>query len=213
MKNLKQITILVIIFMIFPHVAVGQSNTKQQPLTVTTADSVSIAYQVYGEGSTALVFVHGWSCDRSYWKEQVQPFSKLYKVVTIDLGGHGESGFGRSDWTIFSFGTDVATVIKELKLDRVILIGHSMGGDVVVDAALQLPGSVVGLIMVDTYTELGNGRSMEQIQAFVDDLSTDFQVKVRGLVHSFYLPNNSSSLVDRIADDMSSAPPMWLLAL
>ena len=74
-------------------------------------------------------------------------------------------------------------------------------------AALQLPGSVAGVIMVDTYTELGNGRSMEQIKAFVDDLGTDFQAKVRDLVHSFYLPDSRSSLVERIANDMSSAPP------
>ena len=127
MKVLILFAFVAIMPVIFPNTVVGQSHTKPAPLMVTTADEISIAYEVHGEGSTALVFVHGWSCDRSYWQAQVQPFSKLYKVVTIDLGGHGESGFGRSDWTIFSFSTDVTTVIRELKLDRVILIGHSIG--------------------------------------------------------------------------------------
>ncbi|MGI9552517.1 MAG: alpha/beta fold hydrolase, partial [Aurantibacter sp.] len=91
-------------------------------------------------------------------------------------------------------------------LERTVLIGHSMGGDVIVDAALQLPGRVAGLIMVDTYKKLGDGRSMEQIQAFVDDFGADFPTKVQRLVRSMYLPNSDSSLVEYVAKDMSSAP-------
>lgn len=199
-------TILSVLLVAISSLAFGQSDLSPKSSTVHTSDGVSIAYEVHGQGSTALILVHGWSCDRSYWKEQVPHFSKRFKVVTIDLGGHGDSGLGRSDWTIYSFGNDVATVVRELDLRSAILIGHSMGGDVVVDAALQLPNIVVGLIMVDTYKELGNGRSMEQVQAIVDEFSTDFQKKVQNLVRNMYLPQSNSPLVDHIANDMSSAP-------
>ena len=71
------------IFMIVSYSGFGQSISKQPSFTITTTDGVSIAYEVHGDGSTALVFVHGWSCDRSYWKEQIEPFSKQYKVVSL----------------------------------------------------------------------------------------------------------------------------------
>ena len=187
--------------------AIGQTKSADQTLTMKAPDDVTIAYEVHGEGSTALVFVHGWSCDRSYWNEQILPFSERYKVVTVDLGGHGESGMGREDWTISSFGVDVATVIKKLDLDQVILVGHSMGGDVIVDAALHLPGVVSGLIIVDTYNTLGSGRSMDEINNIVKELGANFTVNVQRLVRSFFLPNSDSSLVDFVVNDMSAAPP------
>jgi pimeloyl-ACP methyl ester carboxylesterase len=82
---------------------------------------------VHGEGALVLVFVHGWSCDRSYWKGQLEPFSQHYKVVAIDLAGHGASGKERKNYTIESFGADVAAVVNKLNLQHIILIGHSMG--------------------------------------------------------------------------------------
>ena len=192
--------------------AKSQPQASKQTSTITASDGVSIAYEVHGNGSTALVFVHGWSCDRSYWKHQIEPFSQRYKVVTVDLGGHGESGTGRKDWTIASFGGDVAGVVKKLGLKRVVLIGHSMGGDVIADAALQLPGRVAGLIMVDTYKKLGSGRTPESVQAFINKLRTNFADSVRPLVRSMFLPNSDSALVEYIAMDMSSAPPAVALS-
>src|SRR5260370_1290299 len=67
---------------------------------VTSPDGIRIAYEAHGEGSPALVFVHGWSCNRSYWRQQLQPFSRQFKVVALDLAGHGDSGLGRKSWTI-----------------------------------------------------------------------------------------------------------------
>ena len=52
-------------------------------------DGVRIAYDVTGEGEPTLVFVHGWCCDRSYWQPQVEYLSQQYRVVAIDLAGHG----------------------------------------------------------------------------------------------------------------------------
>src|SRR5262245_20454415 len=123
--------------------------TYAQTLFVTSPDSIQIAYEVHGNGTPALIFVHGWSCDRSYWQGQLEPFSRNFKVVAIDLAGHGESGLSRKSWTIEAFGADVAAVVKKLNLQRVVLIGHSMGSNVIAEAARQLPGRVAGLVLVD----------------------------------------------------------------
>ena len=64
---------------------------------VSSKDGVEIAYEVKGYGEPALVFVHGWCWDKSIWENQVKVFSAKYKVITIDLAGHGESGSNRKD--------------------------------------------------------------------------------------------------------------------
>jgi len=185
------------------------NSSHEQTLFAYSPDSVRIAYQVYGErkGKPPLVFVHGWSCDRSYWKGQLESFSKHFEVIAIDLAGHGESGVGRKSWTIEAFGSDVAAVVRQLNLDRVILIGHSMGGDVIAEAARQLKGKVIGLVMLDTYKKLGSGRSPEQVDAFVSTFRNDFKDSVRNLVKSMFRPDSDSTLVNWVASDMSSAPP------
>ena len=187
--------------------AISQSQFKKQATTVSSFDGIRIAYEAHGKGIPALVFVHGWSCDRSYWNGQLESFSRQYKVITIDLAGHGESGVGRKAWTTEAFGGDVAAVVKKLNLKRVILIGHSMGGAVIAEAARQLPGRVVGLIWVDVFKKLGSARSPEQVRAFMAPLRTHFVDSTRVFVRSMFLPNSDSALVEHIVMDMSSAPP------
>jgi pimeloyl-ACP methyl ester carboxylesterase len=76
--------------------------------TVSSADGIPIAYEAAGTGDPAIVFVHGWSCDRTYWSLQIEPFSQYTTVVALDLAGHGESGLGRSRQSMTAFGADVA---------------------------------------------------------------------------------------------------------
>lgn len=190
------------------HVPLGAQATT--PAFVLSPDGVRIAYETHGSGDAnapALIFVHGWSCDRSYWKNQLAAFSGDYQVVAVDLAGHGESGLDRKSWSIPAFGADVAAVVKQLGLGHVILIGHSMGGDVIAEAARRLPGRVVGMIWVDVYKQLGAGRTPESVQAFADKLRLDFADSTRAFVRKFFVPGSDPALVERIANDMSSAPP------
>src|SRR5882762_1994438 len=126
---MKQFILLSTIMITTLSPAISQSQFDRQTLYAISPDGIRIAYEVHGEGTPALVFVHGWSCDRNYWKGQLEPFAEQFKVVAIDLAGHGESELGRKAWTIGAFGADVAAVVKALGLQHVILIGHSMGGD------------------------------------------------------------------------------------
>lgn len=174
---------------------------------VASFDGVPIKFDVTGEGSPALVFVHGWSCDRTYWSEQVASLSANNKVVTVDLGGHGDSGLGRDDWTIASFGADVAAVAEHLDLDSVVLIGHSMGGDVIFQAARRLPEKVEALVMVDTYKKLGAWNSDAEIDEFAAKFESDFPRVTEDFVRGFFPPNANQTLVNQIAKDMASAPP------
>jgi len=175
--------------------------------TVKSADGLRIAYEVHGAGEPAVVLVHGWSCDRTYFEGQIEPLAKKYQVVSLDLAGHGESSPGRKNSTIASFGEDVAAVVRKLRLKRVVLVGHSMGGDVVVAAARLLEGRVVGLVWLDDYKEIGPGRSDADIEKFSARLRADFPGVADHVVRNLFRLDADPTLVERIARDMASAPP------
>ncbi len=175
--------------------------------TVKSDDGLTISYEVLGSGEPALVFVHGWCCDRSYWKDQVSHFSKDHTVVAIDLGGHGKSGLERENWSIEAFGADVAAVVRALDLKNVILIGHSMGGPVAALASPLLQGRVTGIIGVDTFKNLGTKFAEEQINYFLQQFRSDFKSFTRNFVGSMFPAGADTTLVKSVADDMASAPP------
>src|SRR2546426_672327 len=89
--------------------------------TVTSPDGVQIHYETTGKGRPALVLVHCWTCDSSFWQDQVARLAKGRQVVTLDLAGHGRSSRTRNDYTMAAFGQDVKAVADELKLDRMVL--------------------------------------------------------------------------------------------
>ena len=84
-------TILAILLLLNLGVASLHIETAHGAQISISSDGVDIHYEVYGKGEPTLVFIHGWSCDRSYWRAQVEYFAKQYQVITIDLAGHGES--------------------------------------------------------------------------------------------------------------------------
>lgn len=175
--------------------------------TAISADGVPISYEVRGAGTPALVFVHGWSCDRSYWAAQLDHFASWHQVVAVDLAGHGSSGLGRRSWTMPAFGADVVAVVEQLGLDQTVMIGHSMGGEAIVEAALRLRSRVAGLVWVDTYRTLGGPQSAESLERFLGRFEDDFVAAARRWVESMFLPSSDSALVERVVSDMACASP------
>jgi pimeloyl-ACP methyl ester carboxylesterase len=153
-----------------------------------------------------IVFVHGWSCDRTYWRHQVGAFPDN-RVVAIDLAGHGESGSGRVSWTMPAFGADVAAVLDALGIDDAVLVGHSMGGDVILEAAVLLGSRVHGLVWVDVYRSLGEPDSADDIEAFIAPFRLDFAARVDAFVRGLFTSTADPDLVDWVVADMAAAPP------
>jgi pimeloyl-ACP methyl ester carboxylesterase len=140
-----------------------------------SADGLSIRYDVVGQGDPTLVLVHGWTLDRHLWDAQVPALSRRYRVVTLDLGGHGESGGDRARWTMASLGEDVKAVVDAVGAKRVVLVGHSMGGPVVLEAARRMPDRVLGIVLVDTLLDVSEHMPAEQIEALAKQLETNYQ--------------------------------------
>ncbi len=200
-KNLFLVVVFLLTFQLF------YSPIYSKESKVKSIDGVEISFEVKGEGNVALVFTHGWSCDKSYWSNFRDEFAKDFKVVTIDLAGHGESGLNRENYTVELFGEDVAAVANHLKLNKIILIGHSMGGAVIIEAAKRLPGKVIGLVGVDTYQSFTDDWSAEQKENFLKSFTENFVETTKGFVKSMFPLTADSNLVKKVAEDMSSAPP------
>jgi len=175
--------------------------------TAASADGLSIYFTAQGDGQPALVFVHGWSCDGSYWSDQLAHFAKKYRVVAVDLAGHGQSGLERQQWTMAAFAQDVKAVVEKLGLERIVLIGHSMGGPVAVETARLMPARVVGVIGIDTLQDMGLTMPPQQREAFVAPMRDNFSEAARNFVRQMFTEDADSNLVTRVAADMSSAPP------
>ncbi len=129
-------------------------------------NNVKIAYTDTGKGDTTLLFVHGWALNRGYWSDQLNYFDKKYRVVTIDMAGFGESGKNRSDWSTDAYSRDIDSVIRQLDLKNVILIGHSMAGDIVLQAAIDNPKAVIGIVGVDNFKNVGKPETETDKKSF-----------------------------------------------
>ena len=179
------------------------------PVT-SSHDGVKIAYATHGAGDDAegppVLLVHGWAGNRTYWAHQIDYLAERYQVITIDLGGHGESGLGRADWNLAAFGDDVVAVVDEIGANKVALVGHSMGGDAVVHAARRLGDRVIGLVWVDVFRSLGSEAvsSPEEVEAFVAPFRDDFAAAVDRFVRRLLPDSADRGLIGRIAADMAA---------
>lgn len=173
-----------------------------------SADGILIQYKLYGKGEISLVFVHGWCTSMKYWDRQIPSFGVNSKVVTLDLAGHGRSGGGRSVYTMQAFGQDVAAVVEKLDLKNIVLIGHGMGGPVILEAAVFLSGRVLGLVGENTFTDLYmKGMDEDQIQLAMRPYQENFQEQLREHVRlHWFSPKSDHDLMSDIIRDMVKTP-------
>ncbi len=181
---------------------------------VKAADGVPIHYSVAGKGDPALVFIHCWSCNRGFWENQVAEFSKTNRVVTIDLPGHGQSGVGRKNWSVESYGDDIKTVVTKLDLKRVVLVGSSMGGSIALEATKRMPERVVAIVPVDTLQNVEEKVPPDQLDAVFKQMQADYKNATTGLMNQyFFSPTTPAAVKERVINEAISRQPDVALAI
>ncbi len=206
----KSLTTLVSIFLLFFVLGVSSVSAleKASGSSVKSADGSSINYGVQGKGDVTIVFVHCWTCNHGFWKPQIEYFAKNHRVVWLDLAGHGSSTSNRKEYTMSAFGQDVAAVVNAVGADKVILVGHSMGGPVSIEAANLLGESVIGVVGVDTfYTPFVYPKSEEKIEEFVKPFKDDFTGTSENMVRSMFVPDADQAVVESLVKEFASADP------
>jgi len=176
--------------------------------TATSPDGIPIRYHAAGKGDPALVFVHCGGCERSFWDGQMAYFAAKHRVVALDLAGHGQSGAGRKDWTMPAFGQDVVSVVEALGLKRVVLIGHSLGGPAVLEAARRVPGRVAGLVLVDSWVDFEQRFPAEEVEKYVSALQADYRATTTAMLSQYFFSASTPEPVKaRVLETVLSAPP------
>jgi pimeloyl-ACP methyl ester carboxylesterase len=175
-----------------------------------SADGAEIRYAVSGAGQPALVFVHGWSCDRSYWQGQLPYFAARHRVLAVDLAGHGESGSDRERYTMARFGEDVVAAVDAAGLEGpIVLVGHSMGGPVILEAAVRLGERVAGVVAVDSLRSVGAARRVEpaELEARLAAMAADFRGESRPFIEAMFVDGADPALRETVVEDMLAADP------
>ena len=181
--------------------------------TVRAPDGVEIAYDTRGKGDIALVFIHGWACDRSFWREQLDAFASDYRIVSLDLAGHGQSKADRTVWSVTSLAGDVQAVVEKLDLKKVILVGHSLGGLVALEAASLMPGRILAVVGTDTLHNTKIQYTEEGVQPALTAFNADFQQTMTAFVRSMFPENPNSPVADWVVSKACSANRQAVLAI
>ena len=188
----------------------NKTNQNQKINQVLKTDQSEISYNISGEGEITLLFVHGWNINKSYWDQQQAKFYQNYQIVAMDLPGFGGSKNLKSAYAIDSYANDISALINHLELKKVVLIGHSMGGRIILEAA-QGNDNVIALVGVDNYKDVQqklNDELKAEADGFVEWLNADFANNSSIYADQYLIFEGTDSLVrERIVKDYKMANP------
>jgi len=161
-------------------------------------------------GDVQWVFVHGYTCDHSDWQSQIDGLGHSARVVAVDLNGHGKSP-QRAEASIVTMGSDVAALIHHLKLPRAVLVGHSMGCRVVLEAMANCRDRLAGMVLVDGSRAADSEASL---QAVTDAVSAQsYEDSAMGLFRHMFSPKTPDSVSERVVTRCLAKDPEWFKAL
>jgi pimeloyl-ACP methyl ester carboxylesterase len=171
-------------------------------------NGTKLFYEEAGDGDPSFVFVHGWSCDHTYFAPQFDHFGKGHRVISVDLRGHGDSDKPEQDYTVGCFTDDVVWLCAEVGARKPVVVGHSMGGAIVLDLAARYPDVPTAVVMVDAAPIAPlSPQSREMMAAMVEAVKgPDHLVARRGMTGTMFLACSDAALKDRITEDMLSTP-------
>lgn len=114
---------------------------------------MNLNYVVEGKGR-AVVFIHGLSDNLNYWQILTSNFKNDYKCIRFDLRGHGLSELGNEEITVDLFSKDLLDLLNELHIDKVDIVGFSLGGCIAMDFAIKYPSKVSSLVIMSSYARV-----------------------------------------------------------
>jgi pimeloyl-ACP methyl ester carboxylesterase len=170
-------------------------------------DGVALAYEESGRGEPPVVLVHGWTCDHAYFAPQAEHLSQQHRVISVDLRGHGESDKPEQDYTMAQFAGDIVWLCQQLRVEKPIVIGHSMGGVIAFELAARHPDVPAAVIALDAplvpSQELRDG----VVQLVQGLKSPNYQQASRDFVSNLlFLETDDPALKARVVEAMSAAP-------
>ena len=171
---------------------------------------VSLRYERAGSGP-AVLFIHGWTCNRTFWERQLQALRDRHTVIAVDLRGHGESSRPRAGYTLGAIVDDLEHLVRALGVPRIAVVGWSMGGIVAQELALRLGERVSSLALVCTLAggvlDPKNPRGQpERANEMKAAIAGDFRSFIRGFAALLFKAGSDSPLFPWAVGQMQKTP-------
>ncbi|MGE5406827.1 MAG: alpha/beta hydrolase, partial [Methanosarcina sp.] len=208
----RKAILLIVIATLLSNVGKAQTQNEMTTKQITIRGKVGINYFQQGQGDTTLLFLHGWCIDGTYWKDQLDYFSKNYNVFAIDLPGFGKSTAERTRWTIEEYANDVTAFIDAMNLKNVVIIAHSLAGEIMLETALTNNPKIAGIVGVDNFKFIDVAYTPElkkQITDFLPMLEKDFKNSATVYADmTLFHPSTSKEVKDRVKADFANSDPV-----
>jgi len=170
-----------------------------------------IHYVVAGSGAHSIVFVHCWAGNLGFWREQVPALAGRARLIFVDLPGHGRSDKPRAAYTMDYFARAVLAVMRDARVDKATLVGHSMGAPVICRVFHQAPERVAALVSVDGLLRRPQ-MTPEQGAQFVDQFrNPDYRENTRKFMATMFPAPGTEAVRERVIAEMLETPQFVML--
>lgn len=183
----------------------AQDAIAKAPSRFATFDGMKVHYKILGSGEPTLVLVHGWTCNLGFWKGQA-PLVDTARLVLVDLPGHGQSDTPERTYSMELMARAVEAVLRDAKIEKAVLAGHSMGTPVVWQFSRLYPEKTQALIAID-----GAFRSNFKTDADRDKFAsryrgTDYKTSMSSMLDGLIGKTAAPALRDEIKSQMLATP-------
>jgi len=151
----------------FAFVLAAQTALAQQAESHNAKfEGTRVHYLNYGKGDEALVLIHGWTQNADAWRDNIADLGKRNRVIVVELPGHGASDKPQTTYSMEYFARAVDAVMRDAKIKRAVLVGHSMGTPVARQFYRKFPGKTLAIVIVDgSLRPFGDKAMMDQMMA------------------------------------------------
>ena len=186
-------------------VSLWTSSASARQDASAIVDGTKVHYRTLGKGPRTLVFVHGWTCNMNSWSANLDAFPE-YRVIAIDLPGHGASDKPPRDYSLEYLSSSIAAVFKDAAVDRAILIGHSIGARLVHRFHGEHPDKVAGLVMVDGFPWANRRIDSAGLARLIESYRRDYAQAFESTVNMMVEPVKDRHLRQEIRAQMHAVP-------
>ncbi len=171
-----------------------------------STNGIRLFYDDQGAGEPPLVFVHGFACTHEDWQAQVAFFQAQHRVIACDLPGHGASEPPPDQGSVESLGGAVASLLDALDMPPPVLIGHSMGCRVIIQATLNTPERVAKLILLDGSCVGANSPQEAEQQTRQYMAKVGYRTMVESLFEAMFVEGADPAMKDRVVKRAHELP-------
>ena len=176
-----------------------------------TLEGARVHYLNYGKGREALILIHGWTMNEDNWRDQATEFAKRHRVIAIDLPGHGKSDKPQLTYSMDLFARAIAAVMRDAKVKRAVLVGHSMGTPIARQFYRKYPDKTLAIVIADgPLRPFGEKAMLNAMTASFR--GPNYKDAVGQLFAGMFGPNLSAEAQERIQASRLSTPQYVLVS-